>query len=362
MHDYNEGVETKEIKVTTSYQAKEIAVFIRGELKQAFPGQKFSVKSERHSVRVQWVDGPSVDSVSAITKKFGGMHFDGMEDLTKYGVSQYKGEQVRFCCYTPDTDRHYTLPVFKAAVDQVAASEFVWSDVDVTALEYKESIYSGTYLNAAPTNNTNCCYRNLDVEARDLLDSQSFYTVQVKITKAAQAPTQEPTPTESAKTIAVTENTERDGVEIRFPVKPSSEVIESLKLEGFRWSRFSECWYAKRSPEALAFAHGLTIAKPEHIAEVLAIAPSTETLPSVVVSEFERVTIPAVEGTTQEIKQLALYPSTATGLSYVVVTDYPTLPVFALRSPQQELKDKLALLNVDELSADRISELLRVLN
>jgi hypothetical protein len=337
--------------MTTSYQAKEIAVFIRGELKQAFPGQKFSVKSERHSVRVQWVEGPSMDSVNAITKKFGGMHFDGMEDLTKYGVSQYNGEQVSFCCYTPDTERHYTLPVFKAAVEHVAASQFVWSDVDVTALEYKESIYSGTYLNAAPTDNTNCCYRNLDAEARDLLDSQSFYTVQAKNPKAAQAPPQEQNPTESAKTIAVSENTERDGVEIRFPVKPSAEVIDSLKIQGFRWSRFSECWYAKRLPEALAFAYSLAQVELEPIAEVLAIAPAASTL--VVMDEFQSMQIPRV--------QLELCAAKVHNDKYQVISEYASLPIFTLRSPQQELKDKLALLNVDELSAERISELLGVL-
>ncbi len=55
----------------------------------------------------------------------------------------------------------------------------------------------------------------------------------------------------------VTENEEKDGVEIRFVDKPAAEVRENLKAHGFRWSRFSSCWYKTRSADSLAFALGL---------------------------------------------------------------------------------------------------------
>jgi hypothetical protein len=41
----------------------------------------------------------------------------------------------------------------------------------------------------------------------------------------------------------VTENKAKGGIEIRFPAKPASNVLDQLKSHGWRWSRFSACWY-----------------------------------------------------------------------------------------------------------------------
>jgi hypothetical protein len=64
------------------------AANIRKELKHNFPGQKFSVRSSSFaggdSVRVSWVDGPTVDEVEAITAKYQYGHFNGMEDIYEY--------------------------------------------------------------------------------------------------------------------------------------------------------------------------------------------------------------------------------------------------------------------------------------
>mgnify|MGYP001606343112 CR=1 FL=1 len=53
-------------------------------------------------------------------------------------------------------------------------------------------------------------------------------------------------------------NTAKQGVEIHFAAKPSPEILERIKGAGWRWSRFSSCWYAKDSPRARAFAEALT--------------------------------------------------------------------------------------------------------
>lgn len=58
-------------------------------------------------------------------------------------------------------------------------------------------------------------------------------------------------------TVTVSENEEKDGLEIRFAEKPAAEVLTRLKSAGWRWSRFSSCWYAKRSDRARAFADAL---------------------------------------------------------------------------------------------------------
>ena len=48
-------------------------------------------------------------------------------------------------------------------------------------------------------------------------------------------------------------NAEKGGLELRFADKPSDDVRAQLKAAGFRWSRFSSCWYVKETPEKRAW-------------------------------------------------------------------------------------------------------------
>src|ERR1700733_14744158 len=60
------------------------AKLIRKALKEAFPGVKFSVKSDSYaggsSIRVKWTDGPSAAMVESVACTFKGSYFDGMTD------------------------------------------------------------------------------------------------------------------------------------------------------------------------------------------------------------------------------------------------------------------------------------------
>jgi phospholipid N-methyltransferase len=72
----------------------------------------------------------------------------------------------------------------------------------------------------------------------------------------------EPTQTtEPVEGVTVTENNEKDGIEIRFPSKPTTAMLDSLKAAGWRWSRFSSCWYARRSDKVRQFAESLSHTK-----------------------------------------------------------------------------------------------------
>lgn len=66
---------------------------IRIELKAAFKGVKFSVKSESFSggnaIRVNWTDGPTVAQVEEITGKYKAGSFDGMTDCYDYEFSYW---------------------------------------------------------------------------------------------------------------------------------------------------------------------------------------------------------------------------------------------------------------------------------
>ena len=62
--------------------------------------------------------------------------------------------------------------------------------------------------------------------------------------------------------ITITENTEKNGIEIRFTRKPSDAVLERIKSRRcWRWSRYSKCWYTRANQTERDFAHALADGK-----------------------------------------------------------------------------------------------------
>lgn len=60
----------------------DVAKLVRAELKQAFPGVKFYVKTTTTgSIKISYVDGPTDSDVSDIAKKYEWGSFDGMHDM-----------------------------------------------------------------------------------------------------------------------------------------------------------------------------------------------------------------------------------------------------------------------------------------
>lgn len=53
-------------------------------------------------------------------------------------------------------------------------------------------------------------------------------------------------------------NDEKNGVELYFTDKPSEEIRTQLKSNGFKWSRFNKCWYAKQNENTLTLAETLS--------------------------------------------------------------------------------------------------------
>ena len=52
-------------------------------------------------------------------------------------------------------------------------------------------------------------------------------------------------------------NEAQNGIEIKFTSKPSEDVRRGLKEARFRWSQPKQLWYAKQTPEAMAFAESI---------------------------------------------------------------------------------------------------------
>lgn len=139
---------------------------------------------------------------------------------------------------------------------------FYW-DIKEEKVEHREkwSMGSGYYLKDGHSNASGWCVRKVK-KWRDEWDSYLFASMGNRcVFTEKPEPPNNPTckTTEAQNDITVTENTEKNGVEIRFKNKPAQEVLDTLKAHGWRWSRFSVCWYNKNTPENVTFAHAFTL-------------------------------------------------------------------------------------------------------
>lgn len=113
-------------RLTTAETAK----LVRAAVKAAFPGVKFSVRSDTYSmgssVDVSWTDGPAVSAVEKITNDYRGSDFDSMQDLKTYRgpvqVTDGRGrvQRVRLGCDFVHTHRQVS-PEYAARFEGLAA-------------------------------------------------------------------------------------------------------------------------------------------------------------------------------------------------------------------------------------------------
>lgn len=90
----------------TVSEVAQAAKLIRAELTKAFPGAKFSIRSESFSmgnaVRISWTDGPAFEAVDAIAQGFTSGSFDGMTDCYNYDRNR-KGPTAKYVTCTRRT-------------------------------------------------------------------------------------------------------------------------------------------------------------------------------------------------------------------------------------------------------------------
>lgn len=240
---------------------------IRTELKKAFPGIKFSVTSETYSggdsIDIGWTLGPTTAEVEKITGKYQEGHFDGMEDIyntdrenvfaplfggAKYvSENRHEGEAYAVIGNTICARYGITPPADGQSFWNVTDKEGQPEDIGRTIRDVLscQSFPAGAVVTGIEDCEDDRHAPGFAAYYRATFTAPAAEMARAVATKAASA---------SFEGAQVSENEEKNGVEIRFSAKPAAAVLDSLKVNGWRWSRFSGCWYAKRTPESLAFA------------------------------------------------------------------------------------------------------------
>ncbi|MCE5309690.1 MAG: methyltransferase [Acidobacteriales bacterium] len=315
-----------------SYGLAETSRAIKQVLGVLFPGTKFSVRSDSYSggcsIDTSWTDGPTEAQVKPILDIFERSWFDGMEDLKHYtGPVEWNGHLFDFCGDSARGSRGDSAALLTEAAERFSREtglpvpEVVsdgryshvkhddkpcgWSFFTSQPDDYPEGVLCRDecrYDSAARIVNQIARYTSKESpaipfvtdwpegtpEPENSIRSIVFRILLGEIGKPGVAPTTTAAPVAVAGA-TLTENNEKDGLELRFPSKPDVLVLGSLKANGWRWSRFSSCWYHKRTDQARRFAELLAGNAPQPLEPT---PNDTERAP---VAEDEMPAAPAVK-------------------------------------------------------------------
>ena len=95
--------------------ATETAKLARAALKAAFPGVRFSVRTDS-AIRIDWIDGPPLEAVDKIAKRYAGSYFDGMSDYQGSMFHTLDGEPVSLGSSFVFTSRDLSAEALEAAI------------------------------------------------------------------------------------------------------------------------------------------------------------------------------------------------------------------------------------------------------
>ena len=200
------------------------AANIRIELKKAFPGVKFSVRTEHRgssSINIGWTDGPTTEQVKTVTDKYQEGDFNGMEDIYEYNDAIFPrifgGARYVF------ENRHESPALI------------LWA-----AKELGYDLPSGE------------CDNHGNLPGLDYEESRRIYRQARTMAVETEKPTEECAEVITGTAATIRKNEEKGGIEVIFPEKPAANVIERLKALGFRWSRFQGLWWRKYDADVMA--------------------------------------------------------------------------------------------------------------
>ncbi|MFB9818199.1 LPD29 domain-containing protein, partial [Arthrobacter ramosus] len=114
------------MNTTTYVTAIDTAKLIRKALKAGFPGQKFSVQTDKYSggatINILWTDGPSEQAVKEITAEFEGGKSDATGDFTVPVTQEKDGQRTRYGARHIWTERSVSEETYKAIEPEVLAA------------------------------------------------------------------------------------------------------------------------------------------------------------------------------------------------------------------------------------------------
>lgn len=201
---------------------------IRLILKKHFPGHTFKVTTSSFaggdSCDVSWTDGPTEKEVKSLIGRFEAGSFDGMEDMYNYRADVWHGlfGDVKYLF----AGRNITPEKYIEAGKQENIPVFLTEHGGLDRGKMDE-----------------CSMRRIS----EAVNKTSYYTAP---TTPAQDQSSDSTPQETtAGAATIRRNTEKGGIEIKYPDKPGPAVLEALHAAGWHWSRFNKVWYKKDTPE-----------------------------------------------------------------------------------------------------------------
>ena len=107
---------------------------IKKELAKAFPGVKFSVRSQSFSggdfIDIDWTDGPTEEMVKKITDKYQEGDFDGMEDIYRNNHENVWPEVFGGAKYVMEQRRDSGKLILKTAQNMYPKYELSETDLD----------------------------------------------------------------------------------------------------------------------------------------------------------------------------------------------------------------------------------------
>ena len=210
-----------------------VAANLRCELKRTFPGVVFSVRSKTFSggndINVDWHDGPTTDEVNRVTAKYEDHETDISGDYRDYEPGAFNevfgGTKYLFC------QRHMSDATEATLYAEIGLK---WSrETDAE----RQRIFRAFQNTPLPVG---AVVTGIEANGE-------------RVTFAGPA-TPEDRGTMFGVGVTVSENPGKNGIEIRFAVKPPAATLDALKGAGWRWSRFSACWYNRASADAREFA------------------------------------------------------------------------------------------------------------
>ena len=258
---------------SVAQQAKDL----RQQLKAVFPLCKFRVRSSNYSmgssIRVSWIDGPTVSEVDEIAGGYESIRRDEGSGEILSGGNRYV-----------HCERRFSIAVFEAAVMTVCRD---WGVEPVPTVVCGPSEFSSPHIpHEANPQRVGGGVKDLQWLVMDYLAEQSFYPVQEVDEESDRcggsggagkaegsvlkpgSPWNAAAPHATAadlQTVEVVENHAKNGFELFFPGKPDPATRQLLRACGFRPSKKKSgdrygrwFWYAKRTQGTTEFVLGLT--------------------------------------------------------------------------------------------------------